>query len=193
MTLEDFWARYAEPSGQLGPDYWQTFAQRLADLATIPPGAAVLDVGTYDGNVLLEAMRRTGPHGYGVGIDIYGGGLGEGMVGEMTIRDHRVGAMFVLSMGIIWMGRAHWAHVVRCMFGSRGTDEDRRDGRSGWLFVLGCLGVFLWLVLMGRVQWWWAAFFVFVAFLGGYVSLYIAAAVIGLLGAVFVTRIRSVA
>ncbi|AMM34282.1 MFS transporter [Sinomonas atrocyanea] len=33
----------------------------------------------------------------------------------------------------------------------------------------------------------------FVAFLGGYVSLYIAAAVIGLLGAVFVTRIRSVA
>ncbi|WP_077488874.1 MFS transporter [Sinomonas mesophila] len=33
----------------------------------------------------------------------------------------------------------------------------------------------------------------FVAFLGGYVSLYVAAAVIGLLGAVFVTRIRSVA
>lgn len=33
----------------------------------------------------------------------------------------------------------------------------------------------------------------FVVFLGGYVSLYIAAAVIGLFGAVFVTRIRSVA
>lgn len=33
----------------------------------------------------------------------------------------------------------------------------------------------------------------FLAFLGGYVSLYVAAAVIGLLGAVFVTRIRSVA
>ncbi|GAB4098439.1 MFS transporter [Sinomonas halotolerans] len=32
----------------------------------------------------------------------------------------------------------------------------------------------------------------FVAFLGGYVSLYVAAAVIGLLGAAFVTRIRSV-
>ncbi|MBO1268310.1 MFS transporter [Arthrobacter cavernae] len=33
----------------------------------------------------------------------------------------------------------------------------------------------------------------FVAFWGGYVSLYVAAAVIGLLGAIFVTRIRSVA
>jgi MFS family permease len=32
----------------------------------------------------------------------------------------------------------------------------------------------------------------FVAYWGGYVSLYVAAAVIGLLGAVFVTRIRSV-
>ncbi|WP_336856877.1 MFS transporter [Sinomonas albida] len=35
--------------------------------------------------------------------------------------------------------------------------------------------------------------FPFVAFWGGYISLYVAAAVIGLLGAVFVTRIRSVA
>jgi len=73
--LEDFWARYIEPSGQPGPDYWNYFAQRLADLATIPEGAAVLDIGTYDGNVLFKAMKKAGARGCGVGIDIYGGGL----------------------------------------------------------------------------------------------------------------------
>jgi ubiquinone/menaquinone biosynthesis C-methylase UbiE len=77
--LEDFWARYIEPSGQPGPNYWSYFAKRLANLATIPEGAAVLDIGTYDGNVLIKAMKKAGAHGCGVGIDIYGGGLKDGM------------------------------------------------------------------------------------------------------------------
>lgn len=77
--MKDFWARYIEPSGQPGPDYWTYFAKRLVDLATIPEGAAVLDIGTYDGNVLLKAMKRTGAHGLGVGIDIYRGGLKDGI------------------------------------------------------------------------------------------------------------------
>jgi ubiquinone/menaquinone biosynthesis C-methylase UbiE len=77
--LEDFWARYIEPSGQPGPDYWNYFAQRLVDLATIPENAAVLDIGTYDGNVLFKAMKRTGARGSGVGIDICSGGLQYGI------------------------------------------------------------------------------------------------------------------
>ena len=78
-SVEDFWARYIEPSGQPGPDYWTYFAQRLADLATIPEGAAVLDIGTCDGNVLFKAMKKAGAHGCGVGIDIHGGGLQDGI------------------------------------------------------------------------------------------------------------------
>jgi ubiquinone/menaquinone biosynthesis C-methylase UbiE len=38
-----------------------------------------LDIGTYDGNVLLKAMTRTGARGLGVGIDIYRGGLKDGI------------------------------------------------------------------------------------------------------------------
>jgi SAM-dependent methyltransferase len=81
--MEDFWARYIEPSGQLGPDYWSCFAERLADLATIPEGAAVLDIGTCDGNVLFKAMKKVGARGYGVGIDIDGGGLRDGIAGAL--------------------------------------------------------------------------------------------------------------
>lgn len=77
--MEDFWARQIKPSGQPGPNYWTFFAQRTADLATIPEGAAVLDIGTYDGNVLIKAMRQAGADGFGVGIDIYSGGFQEGI------------------------------------------------------------------------------------------------------------------
>ena len=78
-NLEDFWAYCIEPSGQPGPDYWSFFAKRLVSLATIPEGAAVLDVGTYDGNVLIKAVKKAGARGCGVGIDIYAGGLGDGV------------------------------------------------------------------------------------------------------------------
>lgn len=81
--MEDFWARYIEPSGQPGPNCWSYFAERLADLATIPEGAAVLDIGTYDGNVLFKAIKKAGARGWGVGIDIYGGGLKDGITEAM--------------------------------------------------------------------------------------------------------------
>ena len=68
--MEDFWARYLEPSGQLGPNYWEYCAERLAHLAAIPTGAKILDVGTCDGNVLLKAMKKIEAQGYGIGIDI---------------------------------------------------------------------------------------------------------------------------
>lgn len=81
--MEDFWARYIKPSGQLGSDYWIYFAERLVDLATIPKDAAVLDIGTYDGNVLFKAMKKAGLRGCGVGVDIYGGGLKDGLTEVM--------------------------------------------------------------------------------------------------------------
>jgi SAM-dependent methyltransferase len=73
--MTEIWAKIIEPSGQPGPDYWNYFARRLADFAFIPVGAAVLDIGTYDGNVLFKAMEKAGLRGRGVGVDIYSGGL----------------------------------------------------------------------------------------------------------------------
>jgi ubiquinone/menaquinone biosynthesis C-methylase UbiE len=77
--LTEIWARYLDPQGQTGPNYWFYFARRLAELASIPEGAAVLDVGTCDGNVLFKAMSKAGAGGRGVGIDIDTDGLQDGL------------------------------------------------------------------------------------------------------------------
>lgn len=81
--MEEFWARFVEPSGQPGPNYWEYFAERLAHIATIPKGATILDLGTYDGNVLFKAMNKMKARGYGVGADIYYGGFQEGVAEAM--------------------------------------------------------------------------------------------------------------
>jgi ubiquinone/menaquinone biosynthesis C-methylase UbiE len=83
--MEELWPRFLEPSGRPGPDYWVYFAERLARLATIPEGATILDLGTFDGNVLFRAMERMGAQGYGVGIDIDYDGFNDG-VGEVEQR-----------------------------------------------------------------------------------------------------------
>jgi len=99
--LEDFWARYIEPSGQPGPNYWCFFAERTADLATIPESAAVLDIGTYDGNVLIKAMKKAGARGFGVGIDIYGGGLKDGIAETV---ERGLGNVFFAQMDAASLG-----------------------------------------------------------------------------------------
>ena len=45
------------------------------DLAEIPEGATVLDIGTGEGSVLIPAAEKTGDHGLGIGIDIDFGGF----------------------------------------------------------------------------------------------------------------------
>jgi ubiquinone/menaquinone biosynthesis C-methylase UbiE len=77
--LEEFWARFVGASGIPGLTYWECFAERLAQLATIPKGTKVLDIGTYDGNVLFKAMKKMKSEGYGVGADIYSGGFHDGV------------------------------------------------------------------------------------------------------------------
>ena len=81
-----------------------------------------------------------------------------------TIPDHRMGGMLILTLGVLWLGRAHWAHVFRCLFRRGGTEEDRRDRRGGLMFVVGCIGMFAWLCWVG-VQPGWALFFVAFGFM----------------------------
>lgn len=82
--MEDFWARYIDPSGQPGSNYWDFFAERLAQYAALQEGQMILDLGTYDGNVLFKAMRRIRGVGYGVGGDIYYGGFQDGVAGAQA-------------------------------------------------------------------------------------------------------------
>jgi ubiquinone/menaquinone biosynthesis C-methylase UbiE len=78
--MEEFWSYMPGPSGQPGPNYWTYFAERLAELAVIPSEAAVLDIGTFDGNVLFEAMKVIDAQGYGIGIDLDKDGFQSGVV-----------------------------------------------------------------------------------------------------------------
>ncbi len=64
------YSRLATVPGPESPDYWQHFGSRLAELAEIPEGSAVLDVGTGLGSVLIPAAEKTGVHGLGIGVDI---------------------------------------------------------------------------------------------------------------------------
>ena len=64
------YSRLARVTGPERPNYWQHFGERLADLAEIPQGATVLDIGTGPGSVLLPAAERVDAPGLAVGVDI---------------------------------------------------------------------------------------------------------------------------
>jgi ubiquinone/menaquinone biosynthesis C-methylase UbiE len=64
------YSRLASAMSSKSPSYWEYFGARLADLAAIPDGARVLDVGTGSGSALLPAAKRAGKYGRGVGVDI---------------------------------------------------------------------------------------------------------------------------
>jgi SAM-dependent methyltransferase len=78
--MEDFWARFIEPSGKPGSNYWEYFAERLAQLASIPRDAAILDLGTCDGNVLFKAVKKMNAQCRGVGADIHCYGFRDGVL-----------------------------------------------------------------------------------------------------------------
>jgi ubiquinone/menaquinone biosynthesis C-methylase UbiE len=87
--LEDFWSRHIEPSGQPGLNYWEYFAERLTQLSHIINGSTILDLGTFDGNVLIKAMKKMKTNGFGIGADIYFDGFKDGRedVKELELDD----------------------------------------------------------------------------------------------------------
>jgi SAM-dependent methyltransferase len=52
------------------PAYWDETAEELISMAELPPGSAVLDVGTGYGGTLFRALARIGSAGRIVGIDV---------------------------------------------------------------------------------------------------------------------------
>lgn len=78
-----------------------------------------------------------------------------------TISDHRSGAILVLTLVVLWLGRARWLQVGRALVSRR--CENAGDRRAGLIFVLGMaalLGWFLWVGAQLR----WACFFVLTCF-----------------------------
>ncbi len=71
------------------------------------------------------------------------------------VEDQAFGALLAIAVWVLWLGRAHWARVGRAMFGRGGTEaEDRRNAVAGWVFAVGCIGIFLWVHWAGAPIWW---------------------------------------
>ena len=85
-----------------------------------------------------------------------------------TIYDHRNGAMIAVALGVLWLGRAHWLHVFKCMLRGGKEPEDARDRVAGFMFTLGALGMLGWLLWM-KVDFWWAIFLIGLGFVAAIV------------------------
>jgi hypothetical protein len=81
-----------------------------------------------------------------------------------TISDHRTGAMFTLTLVILWLGRARWIQIARAIVRRPGSASERRDRRAGLLFAFGVIGMFAWLVWAG-CQPGWAALYIAIGFM----------------------------
>ncbi len=62
--------RSAETYGQGSSSYFEYFAEKLVELATISSGVKILDVATGRGAILKRAAKAAGPHSSVVGIDL---------------------------------------------------------------------------------------------------------------------------
>jgi len=84
------------------------------------------------------------------------------------VADQRSGAMVAIALVVLWLGRKHWAKVMGGLLGRGGGEERRRDRRAGRMFLLGCAGMFAWLLWVG-VPGGWALFYVGFAFVSSLV------------------------
>jgi len=75
-----------------------------------------------------------------------------------TIHDHRWGATVIYVLVILWLGRAHWWHVFRCLVRRAGSEENRKDRKAAVMFLAGCAGIAGWLCWVG-VPVPWAIFY----------------------------------
>jgi len=83
---------------------------------------------------------------------------------DRAVIEHRMGAMWALTFFVLWLGRAQWLRVFRSLVTRPQTEEDIRSRRSGFMLLLGCLGMYLWMLWIG-IQPHWALLFVFYAFM----------------------------
>lgn len=76
---------------------------------------------------------------------------------DVARKDQHLGASIAFVGGILWIGRHHWARVIRNGLGRGGTD--RTYALSFWVAVIGILVMILWLRTVG-VQLWMAGLIV---------------------------------
>ncbi len=70
QKIIDIWDKVALNFGQVGPNYWECFGNKLVDYSNIKEKARVLDIGMGRGASLFPAATKSGEYGQVIGIDI---------------------------------------------------------------------------------------------------------------------------
>lgn len=78
--------------------------------------------------------------------------------------NHRLGAILVVSLIVLFIGRKHWAEVFGTLLRRARTPADRRNRGSAIMFLAGIAGMMGWLMFTG-VEVHWAALLVVFAFI----------------------------
>lgn len=66
-----------------------------------------------------------------------------------AVKDQRSGAIFAVSIMIIWLGRKQWKNVLRAVFRRSVNSTERRDKTAGVIFLSGCASLFIWQIWAG--------------------------------------------
>lgn len=81
-----------------------------------------------------------------------------------TISDHRAGAMLVMTLFILWLGRERWIQIGKALFRRPDSEEEGRDRKAGFMFLAGTAGMLLWFMWAGA-DFLWALLFVGIGFM----------------------------
>lgn len=62
------------------------------------------------------------------------------------VTDMRTGSIIMFSLVVTWLARRHLGYVARSMFVRVRSPRDRAYRIAGWVFVVGCAGMFAWFI-----------------------------------------------
>ncbi len=79
-----------------------------------------------------------------------------------VVNHHRTGAMVSFTIAILWLGRAHWLQVVKACLGMTSGEEALRDRTAGYMFVIGLIGLGIWMIWVGIQFHWMLMYLLFI-------------------------------
>ncbi len=72
----------------------------------------------------------------------------------LKMDDNRLGALVIMAVFILWIGRERWREVLSAVASRGGSDARRRDRRSAWMLLAGLGGMVGWMCWVGTGLWW---------------------------------------
>jgi hypothetical protein len=71
-----------------------------------------------------------------------------------SLYDQGAGALIMIALGIVWLGRVHYLRVLRSAFRRASSEDDKTNALAGRLLLGGCAAIFAWFVWAGAGVGW---------------------------------------